>query len=84
LLWFFVGVAVFGIFYPLFAAFLPPQLGIAGFMDDFFGNVAHAAHLGGIITGFLLTRQLVRTHRRVPPVIHTHAKSSLNITAAPD
>jgi membrane associated rhomboid family serine protease len=84
LLWFFVGIAVFGIFYPLFAAFLPPTLGISGFMDDFFGNVAHAAHLGGIVTGFLFTRLLIQKHRRIPPIIHAPPKTSLNITPASD
>lgn len=79
LLWLCVALAVFGILYPVFAAFLPSRLG-----DDFFGNVAHAAHLGGIIMGFLYTRQLVRSHRRVPPVIHPPAKTSLNVNPAPE
>jgi membrane associated rhomboid family serine protease len=85
LLWVSVAFALFGIMFPYLAPHVPGYLRL----DDLFGNVAHAAHLGGIITGFLFARQLVRNHRRSappvvrPPVIHSpEVKSSLNINPA--
>jgi membrane associated rhomboid family serine protease len=49
-----------------------------------YGNMAHAAHLGGVAMGFLYTRGLLRRHRPPPPIIETGGKSSLNINPAPD
>jgi len=44
------------------------------------GHVAHCAHLGGILTGFLFARQVMRRH----PAPAVEAKSSLNTIPAPD
>jgi membrane associated rhomboid family serine protease len=44
------------------------------------GHVAHCAHLGGILTGFLFARQVMRRH----PAPAVEAKSSLNTLPAPD
>ena len=48
-----------------------------------YGNIGHAAHLGGILTGILFARWL-RNGYRVPPIVDLGAKSSLKITPAPD
>ncbi|HWF18650.1 MAG TPA: rhomboid family intramembrane serine protease, partial [Verrucomicrobiae bacterium] len=78
-LWVAVGLSLFGIFEPLFANSLPSFLKI----DEIFGKVAHAAHLGGIVAGALLARQWARV--RVPPrIIEVEAKTSLKTTPAPD
>lgn len=69
LLWLSVALALLGIVLPL--------LGI-GFM----GNIAHAAHLGGIITGFLFAHWM--RGFRLPPFIDDRTKSSLKITPAQD
>ena len=69
LLWLSVALAVLGILLPYFGI---------GFM----GNIAHAAHLGGILTGFLFAH-CVRGFR-VPPFIRSQTKSSLKITPASD
>jgi len=45
-----------------------------------YGNIGHAAHLGGILTGFLFARQVMRRH----PAPAVEAKSSLNTIPAPD
>jgi membrane associated rhomboid family serine protease len=65
LLWLSIGICVFGIFLPYLAPYLPPKLGIV----DLFGNVAHAAHLGGIAAGFGYAVRLVRRFRRRPPPV---------------
>ena len=80
LLWLSVALGVFGLVLPLIERYSPVPL---GFLDEFFGNVAHAAHLGGILTGYVFARQLIRHYRR-PPIIHPPPKSSLNINPAPD
>ena len=46
------------------------------------GHVAHFAHLGGILTGFLFARQAMR--RNPAPMMTAAAKSSLNTLPAPD
>ncbi len=69
LLWLLVALAVLGILLPYFG------IGIMG-------NIAHAAHLGGIITGFIFA-QCVRGFR-TPPFIGSPTKSSLKITPASD
>ena len=78
-----VAFAVFGIAYPWlherFHFHLPPAFGL----DQLFENVGHAAHLGGIIAGFLLTLWLKRT----PQMRRFYAldpKTTLNINPAPD
>lgn len=78
-LWVGIGITLFGIFEPLFANSLPSWLR----MDEVFGNVAHAAHMGGIVVGCLLARQWARV--RVPPrIIAPETKTSLKITPAPE
>ncbi len=47
------------------------------------GHVAHCAHLGGILTGFLFARQVVR-RQPLPAMAAVEAKSSLNTIPAPD
>ena len=47
-----------------------------------YGNVAHAAHLGGTAMGFLFARSLIRRHR--PPPVIVPPNSSLNINPAPE
>ena len=86
LLWLSVAMAVFGIILPAIAPFVPHQLA----NSDLFSNVAHAAHLGGIATGYLFARRLLRGYRPLspmiepPPIIQTGAKSSLKITPVSD
>jgi len=76
-----VALSVFGVVQPWLAPKLPHYLGFA----DLFSNVAHAAHLGGIVTGCLFAGQLLRRYRRhAPPVLTTNVKSSLNINPAGD
>ena len=58
---------------------------IAGFFHyEFMGHVGHSAHLGGIIMGFLMARQWLRSERVPPIVAAPTAKSPLKITAAQD
>ena len=52
-------------------------------VTDESGHVAHCAHLGGILTGFLFARQTMRRHP-VPTIAAVEAKSSLNTIPAPD
>jgi membrane associated rhomboid family serine protease len=81
LIWFSAIFSVFGILLPWIGPHLPRIL----HLDALMGNWAHAAHLGGIITGAWFTRQLLQTRRRVPPVIQPPSvKSSLNIHPASD
>ncbi len=86
LLWLSVALAIFGILLPYVQPHLPSYLGLS----EIFGNVAHAAHLGGIGAGYLFARRLLRNYRRRPPVnrpppiINPGVKSSLNINPAPD
>jgi membrane associated rhomboid family serine protease len=82
LLWLSVAIGVFGLILPWLKdhSLLPLDI-LDGVVGD---NVAHAAHLGGIMTGYLLARQLARGFVAPPPVINPPAKSSLNINAAPD
>lgn len=82
-LWVAVALTIYGIFEPLFAQSLPSWMS----MDGFVGKVAHAAHLGGIVTGALLAWQWARMRvpPRVPPrIIDVDAKTSLKITPAPE
>jgi membrane associated rhomboid family serine protease len=81
LLWLSVGIGILGLMLPWLEehSILPLDI-----LENFVGNnVAHAAHLGGILTGYLLARQLARGYV-APPVIDPPAKRSLNINAAPD
>jgi hypothetical protein len=76
-----VGIGILGLMLPWLEehSILPLDI-----LENFVGNnVAHAAHLGGILTGYLLARQLARGYV-APPVIDPPAKRSLNINAAPD
>lgn len=62
-------------------------LALAGILLPWFGinvmgNIAHAAHLGGILTGFFFA--LAVRGYRVPPFLGGRTKSSLKITPAPD
>jgi membrane associated rhomboid family serine protease len=47
------------------------------------GHVAHCAHLGGILTGFLFARQVIRRNP-APAMAAVESKSSLNTIPAPD
>ncbi|HZV36943.1 MAG TPA: rhomboid family intramembrane serine protease [Verrucomicrobiae bacterium] len=78
-LWVAVGITLYGIFEPLFAKSLPSALNL----DNLFGNVAHAAHLGGIVTGCLLARQWARRRVRTR-IVEPETKTSLKITPAPE
>jgi len=69
LLWLSVALAVLGI--------LLPYVGI-GIM----GSIAHAAHLGGIVTGFLFAHWM--RGFRAPPLFDDRTKSSLKINPAAD
>ncbi len=69
LLWLSVALAILGILLPWFGV-------------NFMGNIAHAAHLGGILTGFLFAH--FARGFRLPPIIKGGTKSSLKITPAPD
>lgn len=60
LLWFSIALTVFGIALPILEHFMPALERV----DPLFANIGHAAHLGGIVTGCLLTRGLAR---RLPP-----------------
>jgi membrane associated rhomboid family serine protease len=96
LLWLSVVLSVCGVVLPAFFAFLAvyvapnmPELfgGIIKLgrlaVDELFGNFAHMAHLGGILAGFLLARQVVKGYR-TSPIVDAGAKTSLKITPAPD
>jgi membrane associated rhomboid family serine protease len=47
-------------------------------------NVAHAAHLGGIVAGTLIARRWIFRYREPAPPVILDAKSTLNITPARD
>ncbi len=47
------------------------------------GHVAHCAHLGGILTGFLFARRQLRRNN-APSILHLAAKCSLEIKPMPD
>ncbi len=48
-----------------------------------YGNIGHAAHLGGILGGFLFARRFGRG-RRLPPFAELGEKTVLKVTPAPD
>jgi membrane associated rhomboid family serine protease len=82
LLWLSLVFAVFGIILPLIQPWLSPWFAALGIPFKV-GNVAHAAHLGGILTGLVFARSLLR-RRRTPSIIDLGGESSLNINRAPD
>lgn len=47
-------------------------------------NVAHAAHLGGIVAGGLIAKRWMSAYSSSAPSIEVEAKSALNATPAPD
>jgi len=63
LLWLSMALTLFGIAFPVLEHFIP----LLERADPLFANVGHAAHLGGMIAGCLLTRSLAR---RLPPVVN--------------
>jgi membrane associated rhomboid family serine protease len=72
-----------GILYPFYQSLVHRYLPFAHLIDSMFLGIGHAAHLGGLGAGLLLTLWM-RRGQRVPPVIGAGPKSSLNITASPD
>jgi membrane associated rhomboid family serine protease len=74
-----VGFSVVGIFYPFLNGWVDRHLPLAGTIDSLFANIGHAAHLGGMIAGVLLTLW-IRRGIRMRPVVEISPKSSLNIT----
>ena len=74
-----IGFSVVGIFYPFINGWVDRHLPLAGDIDSLFVGIGHAAHLGGIITGVLLTLW-IRRNIRMRPVVEIDPKSSLNIT----
>ncbi len=77
------GFSVVGIFYPFLEMSVHRYLPLAGVIDSMFLNIGHAAHLGGMATGFLLALW-IRRGIRMRRVIQITPKSPLNITQAPD
>ena len=55
LLWISVILALIGIIYPFIGPFVPVWLGI----NLLFENIGHAAHLGGILAGYIFARWLM-------------------------
>jgi membrane associated rhomboid family serine protease len=78
-----IWISLAGILYPFYQHLIDRYLPFAHEIDLMFVGIGHAAHLGGLVTGLLLTLWM-RRGRRVPPVIGAGPKSSLNITASPD
>ena len=77
------GFSVIGIFYPFLQPFVDRHLTLARYIDWPFVGIGHAAHLGGMAAGILLTLWI---RRALPtrPDVEIDPKSSLNITTAPD
>ena len=77
-----IWISLAGILYPFYENLVHRFLPFSNLIDQLFLGIGHAAHLGGLATGLLLTLWMRRGHRE-PPVIDG-PKSSLNATAAPD
>lgn len=77
-------LTIFGILFPILRA----HVRFLSLADPLFAGIGHAAHLGGIIAGFLLARRMLRglPGKRVapPPHYETVTKSSLNMSPASD
>ncbi len=83
LMWFTIAMSVVGIFYPLIRQVFPP---INSLLGSVFGNVAHAAHLGGTLTGLVLAKWFMkglRLRTPAPPIIKATA-TPLNAKVVPD
>ncbi len=78
-----IWISLAGILYPFYEHLVHRYLPFAHLIDLMFLGIGHAAHLGGLVAGLLLTLWM-RRGERVPPVIDAGPKSSLNITASPD
>jgi membrane associated rhomboid family serine protease len=78
-----VGFSVVGILYPFMQGFVDRHLTLARYVDSLFIGIGHAAHLGGIAAGVLLTLW-IRRAMRMRRVVEISPKSSLNITHASD
>jgi membrane associated rhomboid family serine protease len=78
-----VGFSIVGILYPFLEPFVHRHFSLAGIIDSMFVGIGHAAHLGGMATGFLLA-WWIRRGIRMRRIIPISPKSSLNITHAPD
>ena len=74
-----VGFSVVGIFYPFINGWVDRHLPLAGDIDSLFVGIGHAAHLGGIVAGVLLTLW-IRRGIRMRPAVEIAPKSSLHIT----
>ena len=72
-----------GILYPFLQLDVHRYLPFAQQIDTLFVGIGHAAHLGGIVAGVLLTLW-IRRGIRMRPVVETSPKSSLKITPSPE
>jgi membrane associated rhomboid family serine protease len=66
LLWISVIIALVGIIFPYISSVVPAWSGVR----LFFENIGHAAHLGGIIAGYVIARQIARRSRWAPSAHH--------------
>lgn len=78
-----VWFSLLGILYPIFVPRVHKYLPFPARIDSMFLGIGHAAHLGGMGAGLLLTLWL-RRGMRLRPVVEIPPKSPLNVTAAPD
>jgi membrane associated rhomboid family serine protease len=81
LMWFTIALSVTGIFYPYIQSHVTS---VRWLLDDVFGSVAHAAHLGGTLTGLIMGKRFVGWLRlHMPPVIKT-PEPELSTRVLPD
>jgi membrane associated rhomboid family serine protease len=79
----FAAISMVGILYPFIQPLVHRFLPLGRGIDLAFVNIGHAAHLGGMATGFFLALW-IRRGIRMRRLIEIAPKSSLNITHAPD
>jgi membrane associated rhomboid family serine protease len=78
-----VGFSVVGIFYPFLQPLAHRYLPLPGALDAMFLHIGHAAHLGGMATGFLLALWM-RRGIRMRRLMELRPKGALHITHAPE
>ena len=83
LLWLSIALAALGMVYPYLKPFAHAHLPAKLQPDLLFDNIGHAAHLGGIVTGLIITRWMKRGRQR-RYFVESEAKSSLKIVPAPE
>jgi membrane associated rhomboid family serine protease len=59
LLWISIVLGLIGVIYPLIQSHLPPNT----WVDSLFVNIGHAAHLGGIVAGYVIAKVMIRRLR---------------------